>query len=691
MKPDDLTAFHQEFFQDVLLDADAEGRYAEDAFFELFCAQLIEAGELDTADRARYVSPRGIRVDGYGGDPVTAEGTLSLIVADFNQAREVETLTATEMEAAFKRATMFLSKARDPAFRNSLEETTAGFGLAQLISQSWSGVSKVRILLITNRVLSSRVDGRESGEVDGRPVVYSVWDLGRLARWSNSGEAREEMRVELAEHGGAVPAIRAHLTDAEYEAYLLVLPGTHLASIYGRWGARLLEQNVRVFLQARGNVNKGMRSTLESAPEMFFAYNNGVTATAEEVIGRVDGKTIVISALRNLQIVNGGQTTASIYAASRKKDVDLSRVFVQMKLSVIAPERAESVVPRISEYANSQNKVSAADFFSNHPFHLRFKDFSAKLSAPSRDGTFRESKWFYERARGQYNDARANLTAAALKRFDLEFPKKQVITKTDLAKFLFVWDELPHVVSMGAQKNFAQFAAKIGKEWSERSDRFNESYFRDAIAKAIVFRETESLVSNQAWYEGGYRANIVAYAIAKLARDVRALGKGINLDAVWRQQGLTEALREAIAISAEAVRGIIVDPPGAVTNVTEWAKREACWNRVEGLAVQWPTNLQSALLDWDVLRDRELRGEKEQKVLNGIEAQSIVVNAGPAVWKQVKDWGWERKTLGQKEAEIFEVACAMPRKLPSEKQSLIIMKALGRLRKEGCPFGPESG
>jgi hypothetical protein len=108
--------------------------------------------------------------------------------------------------------------------------------------------------------------------------------------------------------------------------------------------------------------------------------------------------------------VNGGQTTASIFAASRSGKVDLARVFVQVKLSIIPPDQAEKVVPKISEYANSQNRVNAADFFSNHPFHLRIKNFSERLFAPSSDGMFRQSKWFYERARGQYQDARANLT-----------------------------------------------------------------------------------------------------------------------------------------------------------------------------------------------------------------------------------------------------------------------------------------
>ncbi len=688
---DDLQDFYDEFFQEIVREAEAEGRFNEDAFFDLFCEQIVEAGDLETADHAPYVAPRGIRIDGYGGDPTTADGTLSLIIADFNQSRVVSTLTASDMEALFRRATAFLEKSLQKSFRNSLEETSPGFGLADLIAQTWSGVTRVRILLISNRVLSSRVDGRESGLVDGRPTTYSVWDLGRLQRFASSGKSREDIVVEMAEYGAAVPALRANLAGADYEAYLLALRGDQLAAIYGRWGARLLEQNVRVFLQARGNVNKGIRNTLDNEPEMFFAYNNGVTATAEAVIGETSGAGLLVTAIRNLQIVNGGQTTASVFAASQRKAVDLSRVYIQVKLSVIPPERAELVVPKISEFANSQNKVNAADFFANHPYHLRLKAFSEVIFAPSQDGAFRDSKWFYERARGQYQDARGNLSVAARKKFDLEYPKRQLLSKTDLAKMILVWEEVPQIVSRGAQKNFAYFAAAIGHRWDDSPDQFNERYFREAIAKAIVFRETERLVTAQPWYEGGYRANIVAFAIAKLAHDVRISGQVVDFDLIWRTQGVPAGLQDAIVVAAEAVQEVLVNPPSGVKNVTEWAKRDACWSRVASSHVRWPESLKSALITAGEQHEKERAGIKDQRILNGIDAQTAVVNAGSPVWRQVRDWALSHKLLSQKELEILAVAGDMPARLPSEKQAIVIMESLRRVRSEGCPYGEHVG
>ena len=683
----ELAEYHEELFQEIHGVADADGRFVEDAFFEVFTEALTDAGEIETADRVHHVSPRGIRVDGYGGDPLASDGVLSLIIADFNQAQEVATLTATDMNAIFRRLFNFLERSLDASFRNSLEESAPVFGLADHIATRWSSVSKVRLFLISNRVLSSRVDGREAGELKGVPITYSVWDLGRIHRYATSGHEREEIMVNLDEFGGPLMLLPAHMEMADYESYLTVLPGGHLARIYDRWGSRLLEQNVRVFLQARGNVNRGIRNTIESTPEMFFAYNNGITATAESVETVESPNGLLLTGMRNFQIVNGGQTTASIHAALRNREVDLGRVFVQMKLSIVDPDRALEIVPKISEYANSQNRVSAADFFSNHPFHVRMEGFSRRLYAPSSDGSFRQSKWFYERARGQYQDARGHLSQADRRRFDLEYPKKQVFTKTDLAKFLSVWHEKPHVVSRGAQKNFADFASSIGREWDGNSDGFNEMYYREAVAKAIVFRSVESLVTQQPWYQGGYRANVVAYAIAKLAHDVGQSRASIDFDRIWQGQELYPGLQETFSVAAKAVNDVIVDAPDSMRNVTEWAKQEACWNRVKQMDVEWPEALKGDLISSDDLTDERRTAVKDQRMLNGIEAQTIVFQTGSDFWSDVKEWGLSKGLLSPDDTGILDVARSVPDRIPSERQSIRAIEVLRRLHEEGCQLG----
>ena len=415
---------------------------------------------------------------------------------------------------------------------------------------------------------------------------------------------------------------------------------------------------------------------------MFFAYNNGITATAQQVDIRNDRGRLSLQRMTNFQIVNGGQTTASIHTAMRKGE-DLSQTFVQMKLSVVDSHRATEIVPKISEYANSQNRVTASDFFANHPFHIRVESFSRRLYAPSPDGTFQESKWFYERARGQYADARAYKTTAQRRKFAIEYPRRQRFTKTDLAKFLNVWEGRPHEVSQGAQKNFAAFARRIGGVWKKTSDDFNEAWYREAIAKAIVFRATERIVSAQPWYQGGFRANIVAYTIARTSHHVKEINRAVDFQAIWRRQAPGPVLKQTIAIVAERVNNVLTDPPEEMRNVTEWAKKEACWDRASKLPIQWPAKLDDELESIDEQRSAALSARREQRQLNGIEAQIAVVKAGGYFWADVLAWGQEQGLLTPTEIGVLNMAARVPHKMPTDKQSLRAVGALAKLQKRG--------
>ena len=682
----EIDSFAHDFFQDVVSESEVAGNYSEEVFIEKYCDVLVDAGEIESAGIVSYRGPSGsgIRIDGYGGDPDDSNlGELNLIISDFNQTDEIGRLTKTEMDAIFRRLLKFLNKALDPNWRNSLEESSRAFGLADLISHRWDRISKVRLFLISNRELSDRVDRRDADDLDGKIITYSVWDISRLCRFLTVGHGREEIDIDLEnDYGGSIPVLFAQHPNAEHESYLTILPGEVLAEIYDRWGARLLEQNVRVFLQARGNVNKGIKKTLDSEPTMFFAYNNGITATAENIEVVNSDKGMILRRLRNFQIVNGGQTTASIHLALRAKK-DLSQIFVQMKLSVVDPARTGEIVPKISEYANSQNRVNAADFFSNHPFHIRIEKFSRRLFAPSPDGAFRETKWFYERARGQYADARSLLTQAQRKKFGLENPRSQLFTKTDLAKFINVWRDEPQRVSLGAQKNFVYFAEYIGQKWDKQKDDINEEWFREAVAKAIIFRSTEKLVSKQEWYQGGYRANIVAYAIAKMAHDVAEMNCSIDFQAIWRRQSVNEIVETNLALVAEKVHDVLIETPEGMSNVTEWAKKQGCWIEICKLKIDWSSQFVDGLISSDTKKEFDQSARKEQKVLNEIEAQVTVVNAGQVYWKDVALWGANNYFLSPMEIDLLNLVSKLPTKIPSGRQSQKLLEVLFKLQEEG--------
>ena len=695
--PTEIEEFHHEMCQSVYRAADANGEFIEDAFFEKFCAPLCEVGELVTADRAPYLGARGIRVDGYGGD-IGSDGVLSLIICDFDQSAEISGLNATQMDQIFRRLWNFLNSSLKEEFRNGLEESSFAFGLADLIDSRWNMINGVNLILVSNRRLSRRVDGLPAAEIDGVPVTYNssnydwlpqspynVWDIERLHRYEMSGGVREDMVIDLSDFGGPIAVLPATTNQSEYEAYLAVVPGKQLVAIYTKWRARLLEQNVRLFLQFRGRVNRGIRTTLENDPSLFFAYNNGITATAEHVELQRSEDGIYIKSLTNFQIVNGGQTTASLFAASRNKNVDLDRVYLQMKLAIIEPSLALNLVPNISRFANSQNGVSDADFFSNHEFHIRFEQMSRRVLAPSLDG-IRESKWFYERARGQHQEARAYLTPALRRQFDAEYPKNQLVTKTDLGKFLNVWKGKPDLVSKGAQINFSAFAEDTKKDWESNPDNFNDVYYRESIAKAIVFKEVEKLVTKQPWYEGGYRANVVAYAIAKLGREVDRIGASLDFEEIWRTQKISDGLREMLTISAKAVHGVITNPPASTGNVTEWAKRRACWERVEKHEIAWPEPLESYCITKGQKSDLMKSGVTDQKLMNGIEAQTIVVGIAREIWMQLRNWGLDRGILTPPEDNALKLAAFALVKVPSERHCQLAIATMRKLHQEGCPI-----
>lgn len=675
-----LDNYYKEFMQDIYARSGAESNFNEAVFTECMCDFLVDQAVIENYTYVGYRnSPRGIRIDAW--DYNDDSEAFNLFVTDFRAVSNLETLSKTEVLKNFRRVEKFFAESLNINFLLALEESTPGYELAREIHEKSPAISRIQVFLLTNAELSNRVGNITQKAIEGYNFTYDVWDIGRLFRIESSGKAREDVVINFQESiPDGIPCLPAFTGSNDIASYLLVMPGKLVADLYDKYGERLLEQNVRTFLQFRGNVNKGIRNTIQNEPEMFFAYNNGLTATAEHI--ETDEKHEKIKSITNLQIVNGGQTTASIFTAMKKAKSVISNVYVQVKLTVISSEQAERVVPRISEYANTQNKVSAADFFSNHPFHLRIEEISRRLWAPSSDGGLRETHWFYERARGQYANAQANLTPARQREFLLKNPRSQMFTKTDLAKFENSFNMRPHIVSFGAQKNFAEFANEIGQKWDKSEKQFNEYYFRQLIAKAIVFRFLDKNIMKQSWY-GGYKANIITYSLAKFTQMIANIQKCLNLEQIWKTQKLSTALETQLLLIAEEVNKEIQNTPESITNVTEWCKKELCWQRVRQLPLTLNHDLIAELLDIEEVADQAKTAEKIQVIDNGIFAQKYVVEKGCEYWKQVAHYGLKEKLLSRKEMDIIGIACKIPHIVPSERQSQIILEIETKVRKEG--------
>jgi hypothetical protein len=485
-------------------------------------------------------------------------------------------------------------------------------------------------------VNAETISAESAGDIS---VTFHVWDVLRLFRLATSGKRFEPIEIDFeADFSTTIACLSLVDSGSDYQGYLAVIPGEILAGIYEKFGPRLLERNVRSFLQARGNVNKGIRKTILEEPHRFFAYNNGISATADEIefADKPNGYSR-IRKVRNLQIVNGGQTTASLYHTAKKDKASLSGIYVQAKLSVIPPEQIDGIVPLISRYANSQNKISDADFYANDPFHIRIEELSRTAWAPAVDGTNKQTKWFYERARGQFLDAKGREGTAARKRqFEAVYPNSQKFTKTDLAKYENTWMQLPHLVSLGAQKNFAHFSIRLKERGRIEVD---DNYFEHLIAKAIFFRQTEKLVDGLNY--GGYRANIVTYTVAWLSHHT---SQRIDLDSIWKKQAISPALQDAVRLTSAMVHRIITSPPNA-RNITEWCKRKECWEAVCGEEIPLTQAFRRELLDLG-----RSAFSKPDKGIDGPDAHDVQLIAEMSAvpeqeWFGISKWAKETNNL----------------------------------------------
>lgn len=686
---DELTQFHREFIADIQVGADAGGTITADTFLEKVFEILDEAGETASLSPVYYSGTferKNLQVDGYSWDPADEEAVLSLVICDFNQSIDVHSIGRPEINALFQRLVDFAVSAMKRKFREALDPQSDGFVIADLIDGVRRRIAKIKLILVTNKVPKSNTDAKPVGTIEGIPVTTNVWDLTRLHKFISSGQTREDLVIDFAEDfGEPIPVLKASFDGAPLDSYLAVMPGDQLAAIYDKWGARLLEANVRTFLQARGKVNQGIRDTIRKEPEMFFSYNNGLSATADSVEIADLGEGLLLMSAANFQIVNGGQTTASIHAARKSSPGQLKDVFVQMKLTVVPSNSPEEIVPNISKFANSQNKVNAADFFANHPFHIRMQEFSRRILSPVGDSKYRETKWFYERARGQYADEKSRRTPSDRKKFEAEFPKDQFFTKVDLAKFENSYRCKPHIVSLGAEKNFGDFAKIIGTEWSKSDANFDEAWFRHLVAKAIIFRNLERLVPTQPWYVKGYRANIVTYAFAKVVHDAQQLSRVVDLDQVWRLQRVPVVLERALIAAAEIANEVLAHPQAGMRNISEWAKKQGCWAELAKRKIRYEHEFADTLVDLEDARANKREERKERQARSGVEAQREVLLQGAEYWRQVLAFGESIGKLDARESGILRACTFLSTRIPTERQCQAALTIIDKLEQ----FYPE--
>jgi hypothetical protein len=699
----EVEIFRQDLLNSVQARAQDDG-VTNDVDFAFVCevgTRLANAEEFYDFVPCHYTGlgpkNRKLRIDGYELDEL--DESIRLLIADFKGEAVTEVITKTRAEQIFGQLRSYIEESASGRIWASASNDTAQVReLSSIIEQKHQkkldgtrSVSRYRLYLITDSILSERLKDLPTEYLDGIPVEFHIWDVSRLKAVSTSLLGTEELTIDFREFvEGGLPCLHAGQTD-DYDGYLCVIPGEALADLYDQYGSKLLEGNVRSFLSTGVKINRIMQGTIRSEPDRFFAYNNGISATATAVEIQETDKGLRLVSANYWQIVNGGQTTASLHAAKRKDGAELGNISVQMKLSVVKArdsEMLDTMIQKIARFSNSQNKVNDADFFSNHPFHRAVERRSRTIKAPATEGAQFNTFWFYERTRGQYINAQAKMTLAQKKSFQREFPRSQLVTKTDLAKFENSWRKLPHIVSRHAQKNFLVFAELIGKEYGEEGIKFdNEAYFKEAIARAILFKFVEQLVSKakNTWYGGDYRAQIVTYTIAKLVNSVeeQALGCVVNLKAIWTTQSVSPALASQVEAIAKVVSSAITTPPITNMNVGEWCKKEDCWEKVKALAIPLNPDFKAELLSTkEALKEDKAAQQqgKEDSIINAVF--EVVRLRETGCWKQLLEWSSIHSPIFGTEADLVRNA-SRRNFVPSDKQAALLIKKLRSLEEEG--------
>jgi hypothetical protein len=652
MENKELQKFYIDLQEEInsSLISEEEGTNPEQIFTELALSYLSEAGETENYRVCfdEKISKRGVehKINGYS--LYENYETLDLFVTIYNGDSSIQSIPKGDADKAIERAVKFFRNAIYKDYVNEIEESSEIFDLAQTLAnvpEVKEYLTRVNIFLLTNGEVKS--DVKISDTIAGYTIFYRIIDINYL--FNLSDKSRVPIEIDFEHAGYKVPCIVNEIENKEYQSWLAIIPGIALADIYEQYGARLLEQNVRSFLQFTGKINKGIRNTILKEPHMFMAFNNGIAATAEEItitdLPNNQGKTI--AKVKDFQIVNGGQTTASIYHTWKKDKVDISNVFVPVKLTIVKNRNNFSeIVGRIAEYANTQNKVSASDLSSNKENHVIIEKLSRTIWAPPIQGETTQTRWFYERSRGQYKNERIRygITPSKRKQFDKQNPRSQMFTKESLAKFINSYKEVyngkklvigPHVVVRGSQKNYAQF---LNYNFNFKPDNI---WFEDAIAKAILFSSAEKIYGVKPNAIGDMRYITVPYSIAWLGY---RLNYKLDLYKIWKNQSLSENLKSKLyEVMSKVEEYIKTNALGSLYG--EWAKKEECWNAIKN---------ESFDIDLEILNtDLEDKSTEKRKKLTDDETNKVEIEASlnrlrsihPKTWQKIEDWGRETQHL----------------------------------------------
>lgn len=700
----EIEEYRAQFIDQLRFDADHEGTEPETQFILKTLEELEAIGELNDpmpmSIEIRGKRGRIMALDAYAYDE--ADSALVLIASDFTNERDTaNTLTNSRITDLYTRMRNFLDEAINGKMNDYCDDSDPAIILAKEFQKKiGKGMLDTEILrfkfyILSNSVLSKQVKNVAQEDFLERPVEMNIWTLERMFQTFTS-DASEIVEFDTKDFDcDGIQYLKADLgDDSAYDAYLGIVPGKFLADIYLKYGSKLLQGNVRAFLSVRGKVNKGIRNTIINNPENFFTYNNGIAIVARS-IGLSEDKTR-ITHFKDLQIINGGQTTASLAnAIIRKEDKKgMKNLFVPMKLTVLNVEndmseedieRYNDITKTISKCANCQNPVSDADFFSNHPFHVMMEQLSQKVLAPPVAGKPYQTRWFYERSRGKWEQEQMKLTQAQRKTFCEKSPKNQVVKKEKLAKCLNTIMMNPHQVCQSSAINFNRFADYVEDLYAKSKDNINEEFFKKGICSVIIFDELDVMVNKSEWYpKGGDKAQIVPYTIAKL---MSLLPKDDDIDwkTIWNKQTMYPALAKELIRLALVTQRFLKDQAGGGL-VRTISRTLAVWNSYKKIPFELSDAFIATLISKEETKIAEATAKRAHKFNSNIDASVEIFNLGADYWMKIYNDLSKENVLSYGDLDFIKTIATRfisKKVLPSSSQCKRLLKIVRNAEDKG--------
>lgn len=693
----DILEFRESFInEDIKAEAINTSRYPVEVFIDSAADILKNDYSLITDMSQCFFSFskgtrafRNMHLDAANLD--LASNTLDLLYADYNDG-EIGNITNEFINSKSQLLLNFFENSLKGFFA-SAEQADPAVQLARDIKLNYSDIHTIHLFIVSTNRLSKSVKKLDYPDYSYQGHVFKVTldvlDIEGIYRSKLAGFKKEQITIKCADYGvKGIPCIKADIETDQYDSYLAIVPGAFLADIYKQYSSSLLESNVRSFLKFNGAVNKGIRGTVLNEKSRFFTYNNGISTTAKSVTVVSDPSCgQLITEFEDLQIINGGQTTATLAAANIKNNADLSGIYVQMKLTVLK-DADPALIRNIAKYANSQNKVKTADLNSSHPFYVRMEDFSRRIYAPLASGSLVQQLWFFERARGQYEQPLMQMTKAQANNYKLTRPKSMKFTLTDLAKYMNAANMLPHYVSWGGEVNAAHFHLYMEKIWDKNNAVFNELFYKELIGKKILFARIEKIISDQQWYQENraYRPQLVAYTFSKLVLAAKEINKVINYRQIWDLQSVPDVFERDIARIGKIVFDRINDPNRSTANVETYCKKPECWDIISKVPYQLSDEIIDVLLSPREKAIEDTAAKKEQKFDNGLFDEVAIYKKGADYWASMIERGKAQTVLNN--ADVFALNdaikfCKMQYTQLSKKQIRAITGVVSKLKENG--------